>query len=222
MTESETRVIWKSADAVCFDVDSTVVTGEAIDELASFCGRGEEVAEWTRRAMRGGVSFREALENRLKIIQPSSKQLEEFIKSNKLELTPFVRNVIDCLLSHGTQVYLVSGGFQSILEPIAKDLGIPKTNVFANKILFNSNGDYCGFDKEAFTSSSGGKARVVQLLKDKYQYKRLVVIGDGVTDMEACPPADAFIGFGGNVVREQVKANAPWFVTDFKVLLDAL
>ncbi|EDO27358.1 predicted protein, partial [Nematostella vectensis] len=51
---------------------------------------------------------------------------------------------------------------------------------------------------------------------------RLVVIGDGVTDMEACPPADAFIGFGGNVVREQVKANAPWFVTDFKVLLDAL
>lgn len=41
--------LWKSADAVCFDVDSTVCTDEGIDELAEFCGAGKAVAEWTAR-----------------------------------------------------------------------------------------------------------------------------------------------------------------------------
>lgn len=40
------------------------------------------------------------------------------------------------------------------------------------------------------------------------------MIGDGATDMEACPPADVFIGFGGNVIRQQVKDNAKWYITD--------
>jgi phosphoserine phosphatase len=48
------------------------------------------------------------------------------------------------------------------------------------------------------------------------------MIGDGVTDMEAKPTAAAFIGFGGNVVREKVKAGADWFVTDFNDLIQAL
>ena len=43
--EEEVRTIWKMADAVCFDVDSTVIQEEAIDELARFCGKGDEVAK---------------------------------------------------------------------------------------------------------------------------------------------------------------------------------
>lgn len=49
------------------------------------------------------------------------------------------------------------------------------------------------------------------------------MIGDGATDLETFPSAaDTFIGFGGNVVREKVKAHAPWYVTDFKELLKEL
>ena len=48
------------------------------------------------------------------------------------------------------------------------------------------------------------------------------MIGDGVTDLEARPPADMFIGYGGVVVRDRVKKEADWFVTDFNVLIDAL
>jgi len=48
------------------------------------------------------------------------------------------------------------------------------------------------------------------------------MIGDGATDMEASPPADAFIGFGGNVVREKVKNGAKWFVNSFDKLLEEL
>lgn len=46
MEEDEYKDLLRKADAVCFDVDSTVITGEGIDELAAYCGVGEEVANW--------------------------------------------------------------------------------------------------------------------------------------------------------------------------------
>lgn len=46
MTIEDAKRVWKSSDAVCFDVDSTVITDEGIDELATFCGRGKEVSAW--------------------------------------------------------------------------------------------------------------------------------------------------------------------------------
>lgn len=55
-------------------------------------------------------------------------------------------------------------------------------------------GEYAGFEENEPTSKSGGKAIVIDLLKEKYGFKNLVHIGDGATDLEACPPADAFIG----------------------------
>ena len=50
-------------------------------------------------------------------------------------------------------------------------------------------GQFCGFDTEEPTSESGGKPRVVALLKEKHSYQNLVMVGDGATDMEASPPA---------------------------------
>lgn len=55
-------------------------------------------------------------------------------------------------------------------------------------------GDYAGFDEKEPTSKNGGKAEVISMLKKKYGYTKLFMIGDGITDLEACPPADAFIG----------------------------
>ncbi|OEL30814.1 Phosphoserine phosphatase, chloroplastic, partial [Dichanthelium oligosanthes] len=66
-----------TADAVCFDVDSTVILDEGIDELADFCGVGKAVAEWTAKAMTGAVPFEEALAARLSLIKPSLSQVEE-------------------------------------------------------------------------------------------------------------------------------------------------
>ena len=48
------------------------------------------------------------------------------------------------------------------------------------------------------------------------------MIGDGMTDLEAFPPAALFVGFGGNKIREKVRENAPWFVTNFTTLIHAL
>lgn len=53
-------------------------------------------------------------------------------------------------------------------------------------------GEYAGFDESQPTCESGGKGRVISLLKEKYGFKTVVMIGDGATDLEACPPAVSF------------------------------
>ena len=86
-------------------------------------------------------------------------------------------------------VYLVSGGFRIIINPVADTLNIARTNVYANTIQFDSLGEYAGFDETEFTSETGGKGKAIEFLKTKFGYKNVVMIGDGATDLESCPPA---------------------------------
>lgn len=217
--EEQVKKFWARADCVCFDVDSTVCQNEAIDELAEYVGAGERVQKLTKQAMGGGMSFREALELRLNIIKPSLKNVQDFNNLNKCHLTPGIKELVDILHRRKVHVYLVSGGFKVTIFPVADKLNIDRNNVFANEILFDDNGDYAGFCKNQPTSESGGKPRVMEFLRKKHGYKTIVMIGDGMTDLESCPPADAFIGFGGNVIRENVKKQSSWFVTKFHELI---
>ncbi|XP_028400499.1 LOW QUALITY PROTEIN: phosphoserine phosphatase-like [Dendronephthya gigantea] len=222
LSQDDLKEIWRTADCVCFDVDSTVVKEEGIDELAEFCGVGDAVRQWTLQAMGGNIRFRTALETRLNMCNPTLEQLEQYRKDKPLTLTPGVKELIAYLHRERIPVFLISGGFKQLNVPLAHRLGIPSENVYSVELLFDADGRYHGFNKNNLTSDSGGKTKVVQRLKDKYGFKRLVMIGDGATDMETCPPADAFIGFGGNVIREKVRENSPWFVTSFQELLDEL
>jgi len=210
-------------DAVCFDVDSTVIQDEGLDQIAVYCGVGDKVKELTNKAMGGNLSFREALKRRLDMIKPTEQQIEDIVSDPSLiRMTPGMRELVRELHRRGTKVFLVSGGFHEVIDPIAQMLGIPVDHVYANRLLFNEDGQYKDFDHSCETSSSGGKPRVINKLKSKYNLRNVVMIGDGMTDMECQGPdgpANAFIGFGGNVVREKVKQNANWFVENFEVLL---
>jgi phosphoserine phosphatase len=214
------RQLWLTADCVCFDVDSTVCVEEAIDELAKFQQVGALVEAITRNAMGGNMSFRTALQTRLNLIQPTRQRLEQFLLNHPSQLTDGIAELIDLLHERKIPVYLITGGFHSIVDPVAKKLNIPLKNVFANQLLFNDDGSYAGFDEDEMTSDSGGKGRVIEYIKNTYGYQRLVMIGDGATDMEA--NVDGFIGFGGNVIREKVHDGAPWFVNSFYPLIDEL
>lgn len=222
LAENMTRTLWRAADAVCFDVDSTVCQDEAIDELAKFAGKEKEVAEMTQVAMKGGMSFRDALAQRLELIQPTGTMLQEYLRTHPPHLTPGIKELIGILHNRQIPVYLVSGGFHTVIEPVARELGIPLKNVFANRIKFYFDGKYAGFDETQPTSNQDGKAQVVHYLKQTYGYERLIMIGDGATDLAACPPAEGFIGFGGNQVRESVKKEATWFVSSFYDLIEEL
>jgi len=172
--------------------------------------------------MGGSVPFHEALEARLKLFEPSVQDFEACHAKNPLELTPGVHELVNTLHDKGVHVYLVSGGFRQMINPIADILGVPRERIFANNILFKSDGSYAGFDTNEPTSRAGGKAKVVGQLKQDKGYRTVFMVGDGATDMEARPPADAFIGFGGIAVRDVVKEGADWFVTDMKHLIEPL
>ncbi|XP_077852819.1 phosphoserine phosphatase isoform X2 [Macaca mulatta] len=189
VSHSELRKLFYSADAVCFDVDSTVIREEGIDELAKICGVEDAVSEMTRRAMGGAVPFKSALTERLALIQPSREQVQRLIAEHPPHLTPGIRELVSRLQERNVQVFLISGGFRSIVEHVASKLNIPGTNVFANRLKFYFNGEYAGFDETQPTAESGGKGKVIKLLKEKFHFKKIIMIGDGATDMEACPPA---------------------------------
>ncbi|PRD30598.1 UNVERIFIED_CONTAM: Psph [Trichonephila clavipes] len=220
--DDRVKSIWRSADAVCFDIDSTVCTDEAIDELAKFVGREKEVADLTQQAMRGNLSFREALAKRLDIIQPSVYIMRRYLETNPPSLTPGIRELVAALHEKEVPIYLISGGFDTIIQTVATELNIPHSHIFANKVKYYFNGDYAGFDEDQPTCEQDGKAEVCAYLKHRYGYQKLVMVGDGVTDLVASPPADLFIGFGGNQVREKVRKNAKWFVTSFDDLTKEL
>jgi phosphoserine phosphatase len=207
------------ADAVCFDVDSTVIAEEGIDVLAEYLGQGEQVAALTKRAMEGGMKFQDALQMRLELLQPSKQAIQQLLQEQPLQLTPNVDTLMAALQQKQVDIWLVSGGFRIMIEPVAQLLNIPKSNIVANTILFDNDSDnggkYQGFDKTEPTSADMGKPKALQQLQSQNNYQCMVMVGDGATDAQAKPPAKAFIGFGGIIERQAVKEKADWFVTDF-------
>ena len=118
------------------------------------------------------------------------------------------------LHERGVAVCLVSGGFRLMIEPVADRLGISRERIWANSLEFDAARGFVRHDDREPTSRSGGKPAVVAELQ-RAPHAHVVMVGDGGTDLEAKPSADAFIGFGGVAERGAVRDGADWFVRDF-------
>lgn len=75
------------------------------------------------------------------------------------------RDFIEYLRRENKEIYLISGGFHSLIDPVAEELGIPMNHLFANKLLFDFNGNYAGFDTNQPTSRSGGKGEAITQIR---------------------------------------------------------
>lgn len=206
--------VLSNLDGICFDVDSTFCQDESIDELAEFLGCGDVVRELTAKAMGGNVLFQDALKARLDAMGPSRADVERFLVEHPHILSEGIEDLLEVLASRGVKVFLVSGGFRQIIEPLAEQLGIPKGHVFANNLLFEGEGEYAGFDPEEFTSRSGGKREAVRHIRKAFGMETVAMVGDGATDAEAKGDdgAELFIGYGGTVFRDGVAERADWYV----------
>eukprot|EP00198_Chlamydomonas_reinhardtii_P000461 XP_001689796.1 predicted protein [Chlamydomonas reinhardtii] len=225
--------IWRSADAVCFDVDCTITINDGLDLLAEFMGVKEEVEELTNKAMDGTMSLTRSLEERLNLINCSPDDIRRFIKAYppQSRLAPGIKELIKALQKRGVAVYLISGGFRELLLPIAAHLGIPKDRVFANRMHWQWDDEtgmptkLVGFDTSEPTARNQGKPEAIARIRENNPYNTVVMIGDGITDLEAVQTsggADLFIGSGVVVEREAVVAEAEWYVYDYKALVSAL
>ena len=197
--------LWRNAHAVCFDVDCTVAMNDGLDLLADFLGVGPQVAALTDEAMNGSISLEEALTARLRIMNPKPADIHAFLAANPPEsrLVPGAAKLIAALQARGVAVYLISGGFRELSLPIARALGVSPKNLFANRMNWQFNDEsgavdlLVGFDDREATAHQFGKPKAIAKLREMFPYENIVMIGDGVTDLEAVQKsggADLFIG----------------------------
>ena len=203
-----------SFDIVCFDCDSTLSKIEGIDELARRVGLGEELAQLTDAAMNGDVALEDIYGKRLELIKPNRDAIDWLAELYIAELVDGVKEVFAKLQKQNKTVHIISGGLLPAILPLATMLNVPVKNVHAVDVYFSENGDYAGYETNSPLTKNGGKSAIIKSL----QAKKLVMIGDGKTDLEAQQAGAKVIGFGGVVNRSVVRENADFFVTDSSLM----
>ncbi|MDP3332421.1 MAG: HAD-IB family phosphatase [Methylococcaceae bacterium] len=195
-----------SFDIICFDCDSTLSKIEGIDELARREGLGAEMARLTNAAMNGEVKLEAVYGQRLSAIRPNKQSIDWLAEAYIAERVDGVEEVFAQLLALGKTVHIVSGGLRQAILPLARYLGLPEEQVHAVDVYFNKDGSYQDFDEHSPLARNGGKAEICrQLLKPD---SKLVMVGDGNTDMEAKQAGAYVVGFGGVVDRAIVRELA--------------
>jgi phosphoserine phosphatase len=195
---------------VFFDVDSTLVTIEGIDVLA---GGNPDIARLTEAAMNGEIALEDVYGRRLDIIRPSRDAVERLGRRYIDSLVDGARPTVAALQSAGCDVHLVTAGIAQAIAPLAAHLSIPERATHAVTLRFDANGNYEDFDRRSLLTRAGGKELVVRSILSRSK-GRSAFVGDGVSDLEAKPAVDLFIGFGGVHPRARVKENAEVFVEE--------
>ena len=193
-------------DIVIFDCDSTLSTTEGIDELARRAGVFDQLAPLTTAAMEGKIKLDEIYKQRLDIIRPKRADIQWLAQCYLENMVPGADTVVNKLLHAGKQVHIVSGGIRHAILPLAGYLKIPESHVHAVDIHFTPDGDYAGYNESSPLSRSGGKKIVCAEITGNHS--TAVMIGDGITDLEAAQDRVHFIGFGGVFRRTLVEKIA--------------
>ena len=196
-----------------FDCDSTLSSIEGIDELGRL--RGPEifkrVEDMTNEAMDGKIPVEAVFGRRLEIILPEAQHVAQIGQRYIDTIEPDAKRVIDEARAAGWTVLILSGGFRQAIRPLADHLGIDR--VEAVDLFFDANGRYQRFDETYPTTRSGGKPEVVKQLRRELSPSCIVMVGDGVSDLETKTVVDLFVGFGRYVAREKVRQGASAFIT---------
>lgn len=211
---------WESARSIMspplklllLDCDSTLSAIEGVDELARL--RGKEVfarvEAMTHEAMDGRIPVEAVFGERLRIIRPRQADVAEIGRRYIETVEPTAVAALAAARAAGWTPMILSGGFRPAIRPLADFLGIAR--VEAVDLFFDGAGDYVGFDEAYPTTRSGGKPERIRALRAELQPERVVMVGDGVSDLETAPEVDLFIGFGRYLTRPKVKAGAAAFV----------
>ena len=192
---------------VFFDVDSTLVSIEGIDILA---GGNPEVAALTAAAMNGSVPLNEVYGRRLDMVRPTSADIDALAERYLESLVDGVPETVAALQRGGALVHLLTAGIEQAVLPLAARLNIPPRAVHAVKLHFDAHGAFEGYDRRSFLTRAAGKELVVRDIRAR-THGNAALVGDGVSDLEARPAVDLFIGFGGVAIRTKVKENADVF-----------
>lgn len=187
---------------VCFDMDSTLIEHEVIDELAKAAGVGEQVAEITERAMLGELDFTQSFQARVALLKGLDASVLESI-AQSLKLTEGAEHLMRTLKALGYKTAILSGGFTYFGEYLQSKLGIDY--VFANSLEIE-DGKVTGRVVGRVVDGNR-KAELLREIaqKEGVNLEQVIAVGDGANDLPMLSIAGLGIAFRA---KPLVKANA--------------
>jgi phosphoserine phosphatase len=166
---------------ICFDMDSTLITIECIDELADFAGKKAEVSAVTEAAMRGEIDYRESLRRRLALLAGLDARVLARVFGERLLLSPGARELLEAAQNAGLRTAILSGGFTYFTERLRIELGFDfatsnELEISGGKLTGRVVGDIV---------DAAAKAHHITRLTDELGLKKEQVIacGDGANDL---------------------------------------
>lgn len=217
-------MLWLPSDIIIFDCDSTLTLIEGIDELGRLAGQGAEIAALTRRAMEGDTPLESIYEKRMAAVRPTRAQMRAVKKAYRDHAVADAPAVIAALHACGRQVFIVSGGLREAVADFGEWLGVPASHIFAVGMDYNQlAGEWWRYHRpneaehflnveEHPLTAAGGKAEIIANEIRLRHKGRAMLVGDGLSDLEARQAVDLFVGFGGAVKRARVVAEADVFI----------
>ncbi len=188
---------------ICFDMDSTLIQTECIDELAERAGVGDQVKAITESAMRGEIDFKESFTRRVALLKGLDASVMEDIAQH-LPITEGVDRLMFVLKHCGYKIAILSGGFTYFGEHLQRKYGIDY--VYANELEIGEDGKLTG----RFVGEIVDGHRKAELLKliaqvEKVNLAQTIAVGDGANDLPMLSEAGLGIAFHA---KPRVVANA--------------
>jgi len=162
------------------DMDSTIIGQECIDELADYAGLKSEVAHITERAMQGEIDFSGALRERVRLLAGMDQSELARCLLERVKITSGAETLVQTMRAGGTSCLLVSGGFLSFAEPIARTVGFDQ--VRANRLVF-AGGKLSGEVGDPIVDAMAKRDALIET-RDRLGLAEadVLAVGDGAND----------------------------------------
>ena len=178
---------------ICFDMDSTLIQTECIDELAIRAGVGDQVKAITESAMRGEIDFKESFTRRVALLKGLDVSVMKDIAEH-LPITEGADRLMEVLKRCGYKIAILSGGFTYFGEYLQRRWGIDY--VYANELEIDENGKLTG----RYVGEIVDGHRKAELLKliaqvEKVNLAQTIAVGDGANDLPMIAESGLGIAF---------------------------
>ena len=175
------------------DMDSTMIAQECIDELADFAGLKNEIAEITERAMQGQLDFKAALRERVALLSGLDEEAIGRCLKERVVPNPGAATLVHTMRVGGARAILVSGGFVSFAEPIARMLGF--NEVRANRLVFDGR-QLSGSVEDPIVDAQSKLDTLVETREAMgIRPEEVMAIGDGANDKLIVQEAGLGVGY---------------------------